>query len=320
MAEKKKMRMAYMGIGALIVILISYGVYDYSNSKPDETTEFATPETDSDKYNSKLEALESKQESARSSNLLDVFTNDAKDSITEDTISEEELKLKAQIETLNKTSNTTKTKPKPKKDVYGDYSMWEDSNKETKTTKTSRNSNNGLSYEEQLELAKQRRISNNTSSNTKSDNKTIQTRIAVFRDQFLLPSELAEFVLTEDFSYKGKLFKKGTPVYGYINIRKSRVLFDIKNIAHVPLKIEVRDIRDGLVGMYSSNAGHLWKEYQAKGMNKNTQDVSNEVTNNRILSNSIDAISKFFQKSRIKKNEKIMLLNDQQLIVHILNE
>ena len=127
-------------------------------------------------------------------------------------------------------------------------------------------------------------------------------------------------VLTKSFRHGGKTFEKGTPIYADLNINKSRVLFEITNIAHVPLKVEVRDIRDGRIGMYSTRAGELWKRYEAEAINRTAQSVGDEITTNRILSSSIDAISGFFQKKRLKENEKILLLNDQELIVYIIEE
>ncbi|PIB39068.1 conjugative transposon protein TraM [Maribacter sp. 4G9] len=176
-----------------------------------------------------------------------------------------------------------------------------------------------LSYEEKLQKAREARLGNQKVSETPTIQK-IETRAAIFRDQFRLPGELVEMVLTKSFRHGGKTFEKGTPIYADLNINKSRVLFEITNIAHVPLKVEVRDIRDGRIGMYSTRAGELWKRYEAEAINRTAQSVGDEITTNRILSSSIDAISGFFQKKRLKENEKILLLNDQELIVYIIEE
>lgn len=325
--EKKRMMIAYIGIGILAVLLVGFAIMKSSSTEETKETDFATPETNSDKYNTKLEALEAKQKRSNNSNLLDIFSNDKEtDSIENDTL--EEYKLKQNLQQLNKeptknpkTAKRVHSSKNTKKDVYGDYSMWEEEeNKKNKTSKKRVNSNSKeLTYEEKLKLAKEARYGT-TSSNNQIKKETQQTRIAIFRDQFLLPGQLAELVLTKDFTYNNKLFKKGTPVYGYININKSRVLFDIKNIAHQPLNIEVRDIRDGLIGMYSNRAGELWKKYEAEGINDATDGVTSDLTSNGILSNSIDVVSKFFQKKRLNKNDYIMLLNDQELIVTIKNK
>ena len=328
--EKKRMMIAYIGIGILAVLLVGFAIMKSSSTEETKETDFATPETNSDKYNTKLEALEAKQKRTNNSNLLDIFSNDKEtDSIENDTL--EEYKLKQNLKQLNKEPKQKKQSPKrvqssnkSKKDVYGDYSMWEEEkeNEKNKTTKRkvkSYSNSKELTYEEKLKLAKQARYGNSTTNN-KINKETQKTRIAIFRDQFLLPGQLAELVLTKDFTYNNKLFKKGTPVYGYININKSRVLFDIKNIAHQPLNIEVRDIRDGLIGMYSNRAGELWKKYEAEGINDATDGITSDITSNGILSNSIDVVSKFFQKKRLNKNDYIMLLNDQELIVTIINK
>lgn len=317
--EKKKMMIAYIVIGAIAFLLIVGAVMNFSNEDTAKTSDFETPElSEREKYNSKIEALEAKNKKVTNKSLLDVFSQEEKD--TTENVSSEEEALRKNLEALesDKPKPVKKATRSSKKDVYGDYTMWEDENnkKETKTSGSTYSNNKELTYEEKLRLAKEARFGTNTATKTNTP-KQIETRVAIFRDQFLLPGELAELVLTEDFTYNNKLFKKGTPVYGYININKSRVLFDIKNIAHQPLDIEVRDIRDGLIGMYSSRAGELWKKYETEGVNDATDDVSENITNNRILSNSIDAISSFFKKKRLNNNDKIMLLNDQQLIVYI---
>lgn len=314
-AEKKRRMIAYIAIGSIALLLIGFAIFNSSDSDTKNTTEFATPETNgNEKYNSKLEALEAKQQKKSNSNLLDIFSNEKKDTIVSDSIYKNKLEenLEQYNENPKKAVVKTKGSTKRKKEVYGDYSMWEEEENESK-----REEKKELSYQEKLRIAREARSGKNMGVTKNSNSDIIETRVAIFRDQFLLPGEQANLVLTEDFIYNNKLFKKGTPVYAYININKNRVLFDIKNISHHPFQISVRDIKDGLNGMKSSQAGKLWKKYETEGVNDATQNISNNIGSNPILSNSIGAISSFFQKKRLNKNDKIMLLNDRELILSL---
>ena len=204
--------------------------------------------------------------------------------------------------------------------------MWEDDKPEKKSTSNVSNSEtksysgntSSLTYEERLEQARKARIG---SANESFNSETIQTRAAIFRDQYKLPGELVELVLTKDFSYKGNVFKKGTLIYADMTINKSRVLFNITNIAHHQMVLEVRDIRDGRLGMYSSKAAELWDSYESETLNENTETVSQEIsstTGSRVISNSVKALASFFKKKRLRNDDKILLLNDQELIIQIV--
>ncbi len=322
-SEKKRMIIAYSVVGAITLILIVFAVIQYGSSDEVVNQDFETPIGDTDKYNSKIEALEVKNKQISNDNLLDIFTPE-EDKISAEDNTDVEDNLRKSIEALEP-STPSKVKTNSTEEVYGDYSMWEKENKNRSDSKNSttsdsnyNNTSKELSYEERLEKAR------NTKKNTsvkKVENNVIETRAAIFRDQFKLPGELVELVLTKDFNYNGNLFKKGTLLYADMNINQTRVLFDISNIAHQPIKLEVRDIRDGRIGMYSTRAGELWDDYQRDAMNEATNEASNEVTGNattRILNGSINALSNFFQRKRLRQSEKILLLNDQELIIHIL--
>jgi len=145
-------------------------------------------------------------------------------------------------------------------------------------------------------------------------------KIAIFMDQYVLPDDLVELRLMEQIEYNNKTFQKGTPIYAYITIKNNRILFDIANISHVPMEIEVRDLRDGRIGMHSSRAGELWKLYQDQAKNE-TQDgiveVATEEVRSGILRKGIESLSSFFKRKRIRQRDKILLIDDHQLMLKI---
>ncbi|CAH8295958.1 uncharacterized protein DUF3714 [Mariniflexile fucanivorans] len=328
--EKKRMMIAYIVIGSIALLLVLIAVFNFSKSDEKQSADFETPSTsDREKYDSKIEALEAKSKKIKNENLLDIFSTEEKDTIKKNVSTEEEEALRKNLDALGSpeaSSNNQKAASKnTNNDVYGDYSMWEKEGEKTSknTSKTYSNKetyNKELSYEERLAKARASKIH---SENDVVEVSTIETRVAIFRDQFKLPGELVELVLTKEFRYNGTIFKKGTLLYADMNINKSRVLFNITNIAHQPLNLEVRDIRDGRIGMYSSRAGELWDKYESEAMNESTDKVTDGITGTtggKILSGSINAISKFFQNKRLKNDDKILLLNDQELIMHILEK
>lgn len=180
-----------------------------------------------------------------------------------------------------------------------------------------------LTYEEKLRRAREARVRHIPEKIEEIPVEIFRTKAVIYRDQFKLPGELVELALTEDFKYNGKIFKRGTLLYADLNIAKNRVLFNITNILHIPMDIEVRDIRDGRIGMYSTKAGELWQKYESEALGDAANAVGQEVgsgTGPRIISTSINTISSFFKKKKLKENEKILLLNDQELIVHLKKE
>jgi hypothetical protein len=180
-----------------------------------------------------------------------------------------------------------------------------------------------LTYEEKLRNAREARVRYIPKKEEEIPAEIFETKAVIYRDQFKLPGELVELALTEDFKYNDKIFKRGTLLYADLNIEKNRVLFNITNIAHIPMNIEVRDIRDGRVGMYSTKAGELWQKYESEALDDTANAVEQEIgagTGSKIISTSINTISSFFKKKKLKENEKILLLNDQELIVHIKKE
>lgn len=177
------------------------------------------------------------------------------------------------------------------------------------------------SYEELL--AKERAYLEAQAAKNKSRSKAVSaadTRASVYRDQYVLPGSQVELVLTEDVVFQGKRYPKGTFLYADISIDGNRVLFDVTNINHIALDLEFRDIKDGRIGLRHDRAGELWNEFEqeasAEGQDGISQDIGQE-TNSRLVGRSLQALSNFFKRKKLRKHEKIELLNDQELVLKI---
>lgn len=155
-----------------------------------------------------------------------------------------------------------------------------------------------------------------TSENTSVRANNLSFNAAIYRDQFILPGDEVELILTEDVNYNGKVIPKNTVVFAIASINKSRVLLSVYNINHVPVFLTAKDYRDGMVGIRSKRAGQLWKEASKQLQDNVIQDVTFEASqeSGRIGRGIGRAISQIFRQKNYKQKDKILLVNDHQVI------
>ena len=92
----------------------------------------------------------------------------------------------------------------------------------------------------------------------------------------------------------------------------------LTNIDHVPVSLIARDIRDGNIGMYSKRAGELFGEFRAEAESRTLEDATGEVmqrTNIPLGTSAIRAFSQFFRKRKYRERDKILLVNNHELIL-----
>ena len=146
----------------------------------------------------------------------------------------------------------------------------------------------------------------------------LEFQAAIYRDQFILPGDRVTLILTQPVTYKGNVFKKNTFIYANANIQGSRVLLNVTNIDHVPIGLVAKDVQDGNIGMYSERAGQLWREFQADAQTQGINDVTGEIsqqTNVPLVGTAIRAFGNFFRKKKYKEKDKILLVNNDKLIL-----
>ncbi len=166
-----------------------------------------------------------------------------------------------------------------------------------------------------LEANKLQRELYTTVSNTASSS-NFSFNAAIYRDQFILPGDEVELILTEDVNYDGKVIPKNTVVFAIASINKNRVLLSLNNINHVPIALTAKDYRDGMIGIRSNRAGQLWKEASKQLQNNVVQDVTIEASQEtgRIGRGIGRAITQIFRQRNYKQKDKILLVNDHQVI------
>ncbi|WP_392421091.1 conjugative transposon protein TraM (plasmid) [Capnocytophaga canis] len=143
-------------------------------------------------------------------------------------------------------------------------------------------------------------------------------RAVFYLDQWVIPGDRARLILPKDVVINNRVFPKGTDLYANVSISKSRVIFKITNINHYPIEMMVKDLQDGEIGIYSEQAGKLWRDYQADlqqhALNQVGQEIQRDL-NLPLLSAGITSLKAFFSRKRYANNERILLLNDHEVII-----
>lgn len=145
----------------------------------------------------------------------------------------------------------------------------------------------------------------------------ISFRAAVYQDQFVLPGDEVELILTEEAVHNGKVLPRNTIVFALASINKNRVLLETTNINHVPMELHAKDLVDGMDGIRSQRAGELWTQSSAEMQNDAYRDLTGEATQEtgRLARGVIRTLGDFFRKKKLGKKDKILLVNDHQIIL-----
>ena len=146
----------------------------------------------------------------------------------------------------------------------------------------------------------------------------LEFNAAVYRDQFILPGDRITLILTQPVTYKGNVFKKNTFVYAIAHIQGARVMMNVTNLDHVPVSLVAKDVTDGSLGMYSERAGQLWREFNANAQSNGINDVTGEIAQRAdvpLVGTAIRAFGQFFRTKKYREKDKILLVDNDQLIL-----
>lgn len=145
----------------------------------------------------------------------------------------------------------------------------------------------------------------------------VSFRAAVYQDQFILPGDQVELILTEEGRYNGKILPRNTIVYALASINKNRVLLEATNINHVPIDLHVTDLADGMTGIRSQRAGELWTQSSGQLQTDAYRDIASEASqeSGRIARGVMRSLGDFFRKKKLGRKDKILLVNDHQIIL-----
>lgn len=163
--------------------------------------------------------------------------------------------------------------------------------------------------------------SNGNSGNMSRANNGVEFRASIYKDQLIIPGERVILILPEELTYMGNTFPKNTLIYGMANIQKNRVILEIANINHVRVGLQAYDVDDGMLGLYNEQAGALWKKYEGELEADVGSDVLRDVGRSvpgglgRMVSPVTRAMGTFFRKKNISNREKILLVDDDQVLL-----
>jgi hypothetical protein len=147
----------------------------------------------------------------------------------------------------------------------------------------------------------------------------VQAKVKVYRDQFVLPDDRVQLIVAEEFKYDGKIIPKNTFFYALASVQGNRVLLDADNINHIPIKATLKDLRDGMEGIYSERAGDLWGEYMAESQNRAVTELTNELSTG--LGGSVNSLimglGSFLKRKKLRERDKILLINNHELLMTI---
>jgi len=318
--EQKKMRIAYIAIGSLTVIMIGLGLYNYSHSEQAKKDDFVTPQTDSEAYNSKLEAIQAKKEHNPNPNLLDIFSQKKKDTVNQ--ISIEEQKLKQKLDSLAENQKTvvkTKKNKKQKSNVYGDYSMWEKKESPSSEEKTN---NKPLEIKETTIEVQEKPLTKEEEFAVYMENyykhkeqevvkiKTVQGTIDY--TQKVMNGSSVRLRLLEDLIIDGVRIPEDKSIYGNCIFKKNgRVIVNVTSISHnnkiYDTNLSVYDYRDGQQGLV------VGVENIKAALDEETKKEASRTVNSQ--GGKIGSlISKVFDKAR-RKNTKIELYHGHRFYI-----
>lgn len=180
-----------------------------------------------------------------------------------------------------------------------------------------------LAYREMLKEGRDK-IAGSKANPILRDNKEVAPSVnnvvykaGVYRDQFILPDDNVELILLEDMVIDGKFFKKNTFIYALASIQGNRVLLDIDNINHVPVKVKAKDYHDGREGIYSQRAGELWREFKSEFESDAITSAANEATKGSggLIRDMVREAGSFLRNKRLKERDKILLVNDHEILL-----
>lgn len=331
--EEKRKYIAYGILGLISLGGIFYALKDFgANNKEKQVTELSTPESESDKYNSKIEAVQKgeKPSNERNNTLMDAYTTknetstnndiDKKAEITQTDENEQVAKFEEQIRKHNqKVAEKSNTENNTNSVTSSRTSQKRISSKKTSyTTPTNNYQNSTLPQKEN-----NRQITNSNASSpfgdffSSSKNDDLGSSqiesdpyfYAVIKGDHLglRNKQRVALMLPKDAMIMGKIYKKNTVIYAIATFAPSRVKLTITNINQVPLNIQAYDAEDGALGLQVRES--LVSETSTEMVSEGADDTD---LSNVPFGNTIKKILK-----KKNKEPKVDLLNNQKMVLKI---
>ena len=312
-SEEKRKYIAYGVIGLISLGFVLFAVNDFGgDEKNKEVTEIATPESETDKYNSKLEAVQQGDKPVSTSNnsLMDAYKKDNSNSET-NSDDEETKRLEEEIKKMNnEKEEPVTTAPVKKSRSTNSYSPVRERQYSSSSIKKTESKK---SEKESVQDDFGDFFSSSTKSKASAAASNVQESDPFFYGVIkgdhlgLKNKQRVALMLPKDATINGKVYKKNTVIYAIATFGASRVNLTINNINQVPVSIKAYDAEDGGVGLQVRES--LVSETSTEMVSEGADELD---LNGVPFGNTIKKILK-----KKNKEAKIDLLNNQKMILKI---
>ncbi|MCK0160465.1 conjugative transposon protein TraM [Allomuricauda sp. F6463D] len=252
--DKKKIVFGII-IGLVIIFMVVYSMAFLTNGD-DNGKQLAQPlvpqlEEAKKEYSSKLEAINDLKE-VKTTNAPSIYDEKFLDStglFDPDLIYREKAQIVDSIYRLGRIDYTQGTYRKPVvKNEVRVSALGKKTEQETvsKPKEVIKPTLQEMALEQQLFFA-----SDPLPDNSNDDHRAIPA--IVERTQTIRANDRLEFRTLKEVVIDGRTIPKNTVVFGMVAFQPNRVVLDIENIDHIPIKLKAYDYRDGLEGLYIRN-------------------------------------------------------------------
>jgi hypothetical protein len=159
------------------------------------------------------------------------------------------------------------------------------------------NSLKAMALEQQLFFA--------VSPNVQALGSGAQLEVEVDGEQTIKVNDRLQMRVLSNTSINGIKVQKNTILYGIVKFRPNRVILEVENIDHIPLKLTAFDLADGLEGIYIKNSfrGDVFQEVLG--------DVVEDINIPGVP--QVSGIKKVFQRNN--RNVRVTVNNNYKLIL-----
>lgn len=146
----------------------------------------------------------------------------------------------------------------------------------------------------------------------------IWVRASIYNDHYIFPGDRVTLLLNEDLVHDGKKFPQNTFIYAVASFSDNRVLLDIQNIQHEPISLRAMDLQDGREGMYVAQVAEFREKYRTQLEGDAIGGGATELgatVNQRLVGKIITGVGNMFKNDRLKKKDRVFLINDHQVFL-----
>lgn len=319
--EEKRKVIAYTVLGVITLGFVFYAVNDFSGEETKTVQELGIPESEADKYNSKLQAIEQGEKPTTTTpDLEDAYKTSSSD-IEKEKNDEAARKLNEQLNALQNEEKEIKPRyrelAREKKTVNPKNTSNQLSQKAPNSIAIKTISSETIEETEEstpISTSTRSGFFRNSSSKTvisKALNSNILFYGSIHTDQNIKEGSRVKMRLTKTIAINNNTYPVNTIIYGIAKIQPNRLKIEINKINQTDVKLEIFDAEDSNSGIYVQTPNlnaMIRKEFKKDALDE--QDLE-KIPFSKTLKN-------LFAKKA--KEENIELLNNYKIIIKEKNE